>query len=195
MRSTLATWTLVGLSLAMTSCYVSRRDSGSFGSADSNTMDGIHDLVGLDGRLADGGGADLSIDLPSNDLEVDTADLQPDIPEVDSCQGDCEADPCAENTCDDGDVCNGEETCDPETGDCLEGESPIVADEFLCTIDECAADTGEISHTPSDEACVSENPCLTGMCDFGSIKADEDGQRGLQRPESLHLRFLFGWRL
>jgi len=185
MRAILANLTVVVVSLALTGCYVSRRGSESFGSPDANGKDA--DSSFGEGLFADGYG-DLFTDMAITDLPPDLHDTEnldnqgdPDGevkdtgPELDTCLNDCVIDLCADKVCDDGDHCNGEETCDPETGDCLEGESPIVADEFLCTIDECASDTGEITHTPSGEACISENPCLTGMCDFGSIKADDDG--------------------
>lgn len=53
--------------------------------------------------------------------------------------------------CDDGNYCNGEETCDPVKG-CIQGKPVNCDDGIPCTVDTCA-DKGTCVHTPDDGLC------------------------------------------
>ena len=68
--------------------------------------------------------------------------------------------------CDDAVFCNGEETCDPQTGDCIAGEPETCDDGDECTIDICLMADDECSHTevPRDEDADGFNAC-DGDCD------------------------------
>jgi len=60
--------------------------------------------------------------------------------------------------CDDGDVCNGMETCNVLTGECDPG-MPLDCDDGVgCTVDSCDEDAGCL-HTPDDSLCPG------GFCD------------------------------
>jgi hypothetical protein len=66
---------------------------------------------------------------------------------ADECVADlCEHAILAGKSCGDGDLCNGDETCD-ETGACLHGVAPEVEDDDLCTKDSCDPKTG-VKHVP-----------------------------------------------
>ncbi len=98
---------------------------------------------------------------------------------------DCTTDPCDEFTqlcgqpvphdalCDDGNVCNGVETCFPGTGDpltgCLAGVAPVCDDGNPCTIDTCDSVTG-CAHAlePAGTVCSNGMWCDgTETCDAG----------------------------
>lgn len=94
----------------------------------------------------DGGEDDVQTDLPP-DVGEDTA---PDLPEADlpPCQGDAE--------CDDGDACNGQETCDPTLG-CVPGTALSCDDGDVCN---------------GTETCNPALGCTTGtplVCDDGDV--------------------------
>lgn len=69
--------------------------------------------------------------------------------------------------CDDGDACNGMETCDPAVG-CLSGIPPTCGDGNPCTDDTCDFATGCIN-TPNTALCSDDNACTLGdFCSGGS---------------------------
>lgn len=63
--------------------------------------------------------------------------------------------------CDDGNACNGVETCD---GACVPGEALAVDDQNACTTDACNALTGVVSHT---DVAAAQNvaSCIQAQCD------------------------------
>ena len=72
--------------------------------------------------------------------------------------------------CTDGEACNGTETCDPGTGQCL-GGTPLNCDDLnVCTLDGCTASA--CTHAPGNEggacndgsACTSGDVCAGGVC-------------------------------
>jgi len=76
---------------------------------------------------------------------------------------DCTVDACNEQTdacdhpavdaeCDNGDFCDGAETCDP-VNDCQDAASPDCDDAVPCTVDMCDEANDECAHTPDDTAC------------------------------------------
>lgn len=73
--------------------------------------------------------------------------------------GECVGDP---TECDDGDVCNGEESCDPDDGECLPGDPLDCDDGNACTEDGCDPDTG---CTHDDVVCDDEDACTDDECD------------------------------
>jgi hypothetical protein len=102
--------------------------------------------------------------------------------------------------CDDGNPCNGLETCDPTLG-CQAGTPPACNDGLACTIDTCDPDTGQCVHTPDDsvcddglfcngeETCSALHGCVAGdpvECDDGvactSDACDEDQDQCVHTP-------------
>lgn len=68
--------------------------------------------------------------------------------------------------CDDGNACNGIETCD-SNGACMPG-TPVNCDDGIdCTADSCNAD-GSCSHTPGDSMCDDGNTCTDDSCNPSS---------------------------
>ncbi|MGB0714310.1 MAG: IPTL-CTERM sorting domain-containing protein [Phycisphaerae bacterium] len=65
--------------------------------------------------------------------------------------------------CDDGEFCNGVETCDP-TGDCQAGDAPICDDGNACTTDVCSDITDQCVSTPNNAACNDNDPCTLDIC-------------------------------
>ncbi len=64
--------------------------------------------------------------------------------------------------CDDGNQCNGLETCNPDTGECIPG-IPLVCDDSLnCTTDSCDRIAG-CRHAPV--VCDDGSECTTDLCD------------------------------
>ena len=84
---------------------------------------------------------------------------------VDACTGAPE-----DGLCDDGDMCNGAETCDA-VADCQAGTSVICDDGVLCTIDSCEPQTGQCGFTPDDSLCDDTNACTTDTCDLAADPA------------------------
>ena len=81
-----------------------------------------------------------------------------------------------DTNCDDGDWCNGSETCDAEL-DCQAGTSPDCSDSVGCTVDTCDEVNDECVHTPSDALCDNGQWCDgVETCD-----ADLDCQAGTTR--------------
>ena len=62
--------------------------------------------------------------------------------------------PCVrDDDCDDGIFCNGQETCDLESGLCRGGAAPAVDDAVDCTQDVCSEASGTVTHTPRNNRC------------------------------------------
>jgi len=66
--------------------------------------------------------------------------------------------------CDDAQWCNGIESCDDQTGECIPGEAQVVDDGVECTVDACDEDQNQVTHTPDDAACDDGNPCTQDSC-------------------------------
>ena len=82
--------------------------------------------------------------------------------------------------CDDGDACNGTESC--TAGRCAPGTAVSCDDFISCTADTCNASDGACSHTPDDsvcsdglmcdptDGCIPRPPCLADAdCDDGAM--------------------------
>ena len=107
---------------------------------------------------------------------------------ADTCSGSsCAHTPFAAGTsCSDGDACNGDESC-TSSGQCVRtGSSP---DDFNpCTLDECDASTGVVTHTPlaAGSSCSDGDVCngvescdSTGRCQPGiRMIVEDDGTPG-----------------
>src|SRR5207249_4202923 len=82
-------------------------------------------------------------------------------------QGCCSAD----LDCDDGDACNGLETCDFATRICQAGTPVVCDDGNVCTTDTCDHATGTCSFPPiagccnADPDCNDNDACTTDTCD------------------------------
>ncbi len=66
--------------------------------------------------------------------------------------------------CEDGNVCNGKETVDPDTGDCLAGTPLDCDDGNACTADVCLPGPGCV-HTDVAGGCADDNDCTVDSCD------------------------------
>jgi uncharacterized protein (TIGR03382 family) len=64
--------------------------------------------------------------------------------------------------CDDGDHCNGQETC--QAGSCEAGQALVCEDAIGCTRDLCDPKTGCV-FPPSILECFDDNPCTDDLCD------------------------------
>jgi hypothetical protein len=61
--------------------------------------------------------------------------------------------------CDDGDSCNGEESCEPESGECVAGEAVVCTDGDACNgVETCVPETGECADT-EPVVCDDGDPC------------------------------------
>jgi hypothetical protein len=103
--------------------------------------------------------------LPCNDHSVCT--------ENDVCQnGTCTGTPRIQ--CDDGNACNGKETCNPTTGLCVAGAAPDCDDDNPCTDDSCTG-AGGCVHAPRTGACDDGNVCTIGdSCQTGVCVGSPD---------------------
>ncbi len=63
-----------------------------------------------------------------------------------------------DDRCDDGQFCNGVETCDLEH-DCQDGEAPALEDAHDCTVDRCDEVADEVVHEPEDARCDDGQFC------------------------------------
>ncbi|MGB0716276.1 MAG: hypothetical protein ACPGXK_10380 [Phycisphaerae bacterium] len=93
---------------------------------------------------------------PTNDCQAGTPiDCNDSVDcTIDSCNEDtdqCDNTP-DNSSCDDGNPCNGIETCDPING-CQAGTPPDCNDNIDCTTDSCDPNTGQCVNTPVDSAC------------------------------------------
>jgi len=84
-----------------------------------------------------------------------------DVGFVDRGTGCIPADCTTDEACDDGNLCNGTETC--VLGECQPGTPIPIDDGDPCTNDRCDPETGEVDHIPvsTDDG----DPCTTGTCD------------------------------
>jgi hypothetical protein len=72
--------------------------------------------------------------------------------------GDCK--PGAPKVCDDGDVCNGVETCDPADGVCVSGDAAQCDDGSACSADSCDATDGCVhALVPGPGCCDADADC------------------------------------
>jgi len=71
-------------------------------------------------------------------------------------------DPCDGVVCDDGNACNGLETCDPTDGSCDPGTTLDCDDGDACTVDTCDNTLG-CQHSPV--SCDDGNECTDDTCD------------------------------
>jgi hypothetical protein len=66
--------------------------------------------------------------------------------------------------CNDGQYCNGTETCDPILG-CQSGSAPSCDDGIACTIDSCDSVVNDCVHFGDNASCYDNNPCTVDVCD------------------------------
>jgi len=82
--------------------------------------------------------------------------------------------------CDDGNVCNGAESCDPETGSCVAGTPLSCDDSNPCTTDSCDPATGCSSveiNCDDGNVCNGAESCdpASGSCVAGTPLSCDDG--------------------
>ena len=76
---------------------------------------------------------------------------------------------CQTLVCDDGDACNGVETCNPNSG-CISGTPPNCNDSNVCTNDSCDQVLG-CQHSNNSLSCSDGNACTTNdICSGGSCQ-------------------------
>jgi len=81
----------------------------------------------------------------------------------DICQSGACANPIVVSVCDDGNVCNGEETCNPQNG-CVGGTPLVCNDNNVCNgVETCNSQSGCVRGVPLD--CDDGNPCTDDSCD------------------------------
>ena len=68
-------------------------------------------------------------------------------------------------SCGDGDLCNGEEVCDPFSG-CIPISDPVACSQTECGLNECDSNTGVCEVTPEDFDCDIFDECIAGLCDI-----------------------------
>ncbi|HEY0194921.1 MAG TPA: hypothetical protein VGC42_27600 [Kofleriaceae bacterium] len=90
--------------------------------------------------------------------------------------------PTAGTSCADGDLCNGDETCDGVSA-CRAGTPPVVDDRNACTTDACDATHG-VSHTtrPDGSTCTGNGTCEAGVCSVQGIVYSQDFQQFTYAP-------------
>jgi Tol biopolymer transport system component len=80
--------------------------------------------------------------------------------------------------CDDGDACNGVETCNPTTGACGAGTPPDCDDQNACTTDSCNLAVGCVHSSKCDDgnACNGSETCdpSSGVCGLGVTLSCDD---------------------
>ncbi len=84
-------------------------------------------------------------------------------------EGECEGTPVV---CDDGVFCDGLETCQAGTGDCVDGTAPSCDDGIVCTADACDAGGDQCTHTPIVGCCDADADCDDGSVCTGSETCD-----------------------
>ncbi|MCA9526781.1 MAG: DNRLRE domain-containing protein, partial [Myxococcales bacterium] len=67
--------------------------------------------------------------------------------------------------CSDGLFCNGAETCDVASGDCVAGAPPVCDDGIECTTDACDERADRCTHPARDVVCDDGNLCTDDVCD------------------------------
>lgn len=92
---------------------------------------------------------------PPSDMAAADDAGQPDAFRIDMGPAPCGTD----GECDDGDSCNGAETC--VSGRCVAGTPMDCSDGVSCTIDGCSA--GTCTHTPDDSLCAGALTCDVSM--------------------------------
>ena len=100
----------------------------------------------------------------------------------DSNDSDCAAGCTVDAECDNGEFCDGAETCDTDTGECLEGTSPVTDDGVGCTNDSCDEVNDVVVNAPIDANCDDDDVCNgaetcdpTSDCQSGTTLDCEDG--------------------
>ncbi len=151
--------------------------SGGYPSCYDSMNPGIFTIVGRDGGDYYGCGCGNNI-LDSGEECDDGNRLNED-----GCSNICEIESCESAAdCDDELFCNGAETCELSTGNCIDGTPPDCDDDDPCTEDSCNEVTDICDNIlipgcecePGDECRVSEGVCDPAeMCDAdGTCPAD-----------------------
>ncbi|MCP3962004.1 MAG: exo-alpha-sialidase [bacterium] len=94
-----------------------------------------------------------------------------------------EPDACTSNAqCDNGQFCDGAETCNPGTGQCESGTAPTCGDGIGCTVDSCNEGTDSCDNVPNNSLCDNglfcdgaETCSATLDCQSGSAPNCNDG--------------------
>jgi len=162
-------------------------DDGNVCTADScDAVLGCQNVAVVDGTSCDDG--DLCNGTSTCQVGTCTSGTPPDCDDGNVCTADscdavlgCRNLPIADGiSCDDGDVCNGLDTC--QAGACSAGTAPDCDDGNLCTADSCDAVLGcRNIDVPDEVACVDGDlcngaeRCQSGVCVPGPAPDCDDG--------------------
>ncbi len=133
---------------------------------DVPTVPELHDVI-LTWRFQADPGPPCTVDCPTP-CEVDAQ-----CNDGNACNGveTCYAGNCAPGTpvvCSDGNACNGTETCNPATGACQNAAPPNCNDSNSCTQDSCSPIFGCINAFDNTATCTDGNGCtLNDQCSEG----------------------------
>jgi hypothetical protein len=123
--------------------------------------DGMEVRAGTDPLDPDDFPPDEDLDLVPDGLDRCPGTAPGAIVDRDGCD-------CDQLACDDGNACNGPETCvDPEVG-CESGEPPLCDDGIACTIDVCDVPLNGCKVIADDRMCDDGNACTDDVCDPGA---------------------------
>lgn len=162
--STLATWVALSLLLGC---------DGSDEASNDATADVVGDVAEPQCK-ADSDCPDLDACRPGscddgvcqNLPRTGSCDDQNACTENDSCvEGYCVGSP---KSCDNQLWCDGTESCDPTSGECLVGVAPSEDDGVACTVESCDEENDTILHTPDNQGCADSNPCTLDYCDLAA---------------------------
>jgi cysteine-rich repeat protein len=185
-------WVAALFALALVSCTTKFKESDSESDTDmeqpeTEGMDQVDDDAASDPAPDDGAAdplpdpvdtTDPEIEIPPGcgDGNLDDGEECDDGNDVngDGCDMDCTFS-CHDSTeCDDGRICSGVETCDPETHACSEGTPPgsgtaCEPDDYECTEDLCDGE-GVCTHDVASAFCLIDGACL----DTGDLNPDNE---------------------
>ncbi len=142
---------------------------------DSCNMDtGLCSNVANDANSCDDGNACTDPDHCSNatcmGLSVVCNDENPCTQDVCDAETGCQYTPDDSLACGDGDLCNGQETC--QNGECVAGEAMLCSDGRSCSVDDCISPYGDCTHDlsgclcQSDADCNDNNSCTDDSCNL-----------------------------
>ena len=120
----------------------------------------------------------------TTDLCDETADVCRNVPDDAACGASetcsatmgCVPECAADGDCDDGQFCNGAETC--VSGGCMPGAAPSCGDAVMCTIDGCDETADVCRNIPDDGMCGASETCSATMGCVPEYAGDGDCDDG-----------------
>lgn len=163
-----AKWTLVGLvaSMACTAC----------GGDDSEGAEGVDTGQQADSSSGDdvSSGDDAGPDSSAEDTTTEPDGSAEDVSRPDTSTLSCSSD----DDCDDGNACNGDETCDTSTGTCELGDALACAASDACHTAECDPEAGCV------EALIDLDDDGFASTELGECGTDCDDENAAVNPDA-----------